>query len=226
MTSIKQPRPPDSDPPGSERPLRRDAERNRRRIIDAAREVFAVQGVGAGLNDIAHHAGVGIGTVYRHFPDKDVLVDTALADQFAALVDLVDQGLAAPTAWAGLTHVVRQSVAMNVADRGLRDVAFSSGRGRLQVDALRDGLALRMELLLQRARSEGVLRPDLTVADLIMIMLMLTEFAHRSAPVRPDAYRRYLELMIGSLRPGPDADDLGVTLDEAEAQEIARHWSR
>ena len=58
----------------TERPLRRDAERNRQRIIDAAREVFATQGIGAGLNEIAHHAGLAVGTVYRRFPDKDALV--------------------------------------------------------------------------------------------------------------------------------------------------------
>ncbi|MFC8229432.1 TetR/AcrR family transcriptional regulator [Streptomyces sp. NPDC057287] len=205
---------------------RRDAARNRGRIIDAAREVFATQGVGAGLNEIARHAGVGIGTIYRHFPDKEVLVDAALGDRFTELAELADQGLAAATAWEGLTHVMRQAVDMNVADRGLRDVAFSSGRGRQRADALRDGLAPRMEQLLQRARLEGVVRSDLTVADLVMIMLMLTEFAHRSAPVRPDAYSRYLELIISSLRPQSAVGDLGVVLSDAEAREIARQWAR
>ncbi|MFF3260228.1 TetR family transcriptional regulator [Streptomyces sp. NPDC002932] len=72
--------PADATPAG--RAPRRDAARNRARIIDAAREVFATQGVGAGLNEIAHHAGVGIGTIYRHFPDKEVLVGAALGDRF------------------------------------------------------------------------------------------------------------------------------------------------
>ncbi|WP_405406715.1 hypothetical protein [Streptomyces sp. NBC_01104] len=136
---------------------------------------------------------------------------------------LVDHGLAAATAWEGLTHVMRQAVAMNVADRGLRDIVFSSGHGRRRADALRDGLAPRLEQLLQRAQREGAVRPDLTVADLVMIML--TEFAHRSSPVRPDAYSRYLELIISSLRPQSAADDLGVVLSEAEVQQIARRWA-
>lgn len=228
MPSTERPRGRGDEPPGATtagRAPRRDAARNRDRIIDAAREVFATQGVGAGLNEIAHHAGVGIGTIYRHFPDKEVLIDAALGDRFTELTALVDHGLAAGTAWEGLTHVMRRAVAMNVADRGLRDVAFSSGHGQQRVDALRDGLAPRMEQLLQRAQREGAVRPDLTVADLIMIMLMLTEFAHRSSPVRPDAYGRYLELIISSLPPQSAVNDLGVVLSDAEVQEIARGWS-
>ncbi|MFG2673492.1 TetR/AcrR family transcriptional regulator [Streptomyces sp. NPDC048445] len=228
MTSTEHPQGRDNEPAGATpagRAPRRDAARNRARIIDAAREVFATQGVGAGLNEIAHHAGVGIGTIYRHFPDKEVLVDAALGDRFTELTALVDQGLAAATAWDGLTHVMRQAVAMNVADRGLRDVVFSSGPGRQRADALREGLAPRLEQLLGRARLEGAVRTDLTVPDLIMIMLMLTEFAHRSSPVRPDAYRRYLELIISSLRPQSAVDDLGVVLSAAEVQAIARQWA-
>ncbi|WP_285566518.1 TetR/AcrR family transcriptional regulator [Streptomyces sp. RTGN2] len=228
MTSTEGSQGQDDEPSGvtsAGRAPRRDPARNRGRTIDAAREVFAAQGVGAGLNEIAHHAGVGIGTICRHFPDKQVLVDAALGDRFTELTALVDHGLAAATAWEGLTHVMRQAVAMNVADRGLRDIVFSSRHGRRRADALRDGLAPRLEQLLQRAQREGAVRPDLTVADLVMIMLMLTEFAHRSSPVRPDAYSRYLELIISSLRPQSAADDLGVVLSEAEVQQIARQWA-
>ncbi|MFB7274687.1 TetR/AcrR family transcriptional regulator [Streptomyces sp. NPDC056244] len=214
--------------PGDERPLRRDAERNRQRIIDAAREVFAAQGVSAGLNDIAHHAGVGVGTVYRRFPDKEVLVKVALQEHLASLVALIDEGLAAADPWDGFTHVVRRAVEMNVADRGLRDVAFSSGGGRRQVDAVRDGIVPGMGQLLRRAQQNGSARPDITVTDLIMLMLMLTEFAQRSAPVKPEAYRRYLDLAIGSLHTRPDgvATDLAVTVSTDEARAIAEGWSR
>ncbi|MFJ4898203.1 hypothetical protein [Streptomyces sp. NPDC088727] len=89
--------------------------------------------------------------------------------------------------------------------------------------ASRASLAPRLEQLLGRARLEGAVRTDLTVADLIMIMI--TEFAHRSSPVRPDAYRRYLKLIISSLRPQPAVDDLGVALSAAEVQAIARQWA-
>ncbi|MEU3979168.1 helix-turn-helix domain-containing protein [Streptomyces sp. NPDC026672] len=217
----------DSEQPDRERPLRRDAERNRQRIIEAAREVFAAHGVSAGLNDIARHAGVGVGTVYRRFPDKEELVRVALEEHLTSLVALVDEGLAAADPWEGFSHVVRRAVEMNVADRGLRDVAFSSAPGRRQVDALREGIVPGMGELLRRAQRDGSARPDVTVTDLIMLMLMITEFAQRSAPVRPEAFRRYLELVIGSLRALPEgrADDLPVTVGAEDARAIAEHWS-
>src|SRR6058998_191476 len=65
----------------TDHPLRKDAERNRQRILDAARELFAERGLGVTLNDVAHHAGVGVGTVYRRFPDKEVLIDTLFQEQ-------------------------------------------------------------------------------------------------------------------------------------------------
>ncbi len=210
----------------TERPLRRDAQRNRRRIIDAAREVFAAEGVAAGLNDVAHHAGVGIGTVYRHFPDKDVLVHAALREEMENLVAVIDEGLTADSAWDGLTHVFRRAVAMSVACRGLRDVAFSLGYGPQHDDVYRHVLAPRIEELLARARAQGVVRPDITVADLIMLMLMLTEFAQRSSPVQPDAYRRYVELVITALHPSSHGnEELSVTLSQADAQQISARWA-
>src|SRR4051794_18831071 len=75
--------------PTTERPLRRDAERNRQRILAAAAEVFAERGLGATLDDIARHAGVGVGTVYRRFPDKDALIDALFLERMGELQVLV-----------------------------------------------------------------------------------------------------------------------------------------
>jgi AcrR family transcriptional regulator len=74
-----------------DRPLRKDAERNRRRILDAARELFAERGLGVTLNDIAHHAGVGVGTVYRRFPDKSRLIEELFEQQIGELVALMER---------------------------------------------------------------------------------------------------------------------------------------
>jgi len=212
--------------PVNDSPLRRDAELNRQRIILAAREVFAKHGIGAGLNDIARHAGVGVGTVYRRFPDKDVLVEAALRDQFDALIAVLDQGLVDEDPWNGLTTVIRHAVAANIADRGLRDVVFSSGVNRDQLSALRALVGERLEQLLERARARGSLRPEITVTDLIMLMLMLMEFGHRSAGTNPLAYRRYLDLIIGSLRSTRSTiEPLTETLSDADADSIAEHWS-
>ena len=81
--------------PDDPRPLRVDAERNRLRILDAARELFAQRGLGVTLNDIAHHAGVGVGTVYRRFPDKNRLIDDLFEQRLQELVGFIET--AAPT---------------------------------------------------------------------------------------------------------------------------------
>lgn len=89
-----------------ERPLRRDAERNRRRILDAARELFASEGLHVSLDDIAHHAEVGVGTVYRRFPDKDALIDALFDEEIEAIVALAERGLAENDPWTGLEQFV------------------------------------------------------------------------------------------------------------------------
>jgi AcrR family transcriptional regulator len=213
-----------TEDPLSRRPLRRDAERNRRRIIAAAREVFASRGLSAGLNDVAHHAGVGVGTVYRHFPNKDALIAAALQDRVEVMLAIAEEGLAAPIAWEGLTRVLRQFAAMHVADRGLRDVALGAGHGQQDMDALRSRIAPVVAQLLARAQEEGAVRPGISVADLLMILFMVTELARHSADVRPRAYHRYLDLFLDALRPGPGSTDLGTPLSDAEVEAIAQHW--
>ena len=80
----------------TDQPLRKDAERNRQRILDAARELFAERGLGVTLNDVAHHAGVGVGTVYRRFPDKELLIDTLFQEQLDEWARIYEEGLDDP----------------------------------------------------------------------------------------------------------------------------------
>src|ERR1043166_2555480 len=83
----------------TDQPLRKDAERSRQRVLGAARELVAERGLGRTLNDVAHHAGVGVGTVYRRFPDKEVLIDTLFQEQLDEWARIYTQGLADPDPW-------------------------------------------------------------------------------------------------------------------------------
>src|SRR6187551_3752942 len=103
------------------RPLRADAERNRRRILVAAAEVFAKRGLDAGLDEIARHAGVGTGTVYRRFPDKALLIDALFESRIDSLLEVARTALARPDAWDGLVHFLEKSIEMQQADRGLKE---------------------------------------------------------------------------------------------------------
>src|SRR5919205_689932 len=104
-------------PGSSERPLRSDAERNRRRILEAAAEVFAERGLDASLDDIAAAAGVGVGTVYRRFPDKDVLIDALFEEKINHACRLAREALEHEDPWEGFVFFMRAMCAMHAADR-------------------------------------------------------------------------------------------------------------
>ncbi|MET8148497.1 TetR/AcrR family transcriptional regulator [Actinoplanes sp. NPDC049668] len=206
--------------PGAARPLRRDAELNRRRIIEAAREVFATRGLAATLDDVAQHAGVGIGTVYRRFPTKEALVEVALEDRLEELAGLAEAALLAPTAWEGLTMLICRITDMHAADRGLRDAALG-GRRRARVG---ERMAPPVRRLVERAQAEGTLRGDFDVHDVPLLMMMVSEIAHHSERFRPDTYVRYRQLLLDGLRAAPSTGDLGEPLTLEDVDAIVGRW--
>ena len=209
---------------GACRPLRRDAQLNRQRIIEAAREVFAARGLAATLDDVAHEAGVGIGTVYRRFPTKEALVEAALEDRLMEFAGAVEVALRAPTGWDGLTTFLRTVAEMHAADRGLRDVALGTGFGLRQHERIREQVQPLVDQLIERARAEGSLRPDFTAEDLPPVLMMISELAHHGHRVRPDLYRRYLQLLVDGLRCSPATGDLGRPLSRDDVDALARQW--
>lgn len=201
-------------------PLRRDAQRNRERIIEAAGEVFATRGFAATLDDVAHHAGVGVGTVYRRFPTKEELIEAVFTDRLEDLVTLAEESLVAESAWDGLIGFLRTSARWHAADRGLRDAALSMGEQYFKQAG--EQIVPLLEQLTERAHAEGTLRPDVSFRDLPIIMAMVTEMAQRTEGCRPGLYERYLELVIDGLRAGADNGDLGVTPTETDIQAVVR----
>src|SRR5499426_2539721 len=130
MSSAEAPTARPGDPP---RPLRRDAERNRQRILRAASEVFTTRGVEATLDDVAHHAGVGVGTVYRRFPDKEALIEALFEERLDTMVGLAEEGSANPDPWAGLVFFLEQAGGLLAGDRGLRQIVMFASHGRDRV---------------------------------------------------------------------------------------------
>jgi AcrR family transcriptional regulator len=207
-----------------QRPLRRDAQLNRERIIVAAREVFAARGLNASLDDVAHHAGVGVGTVYRRFPTKEALLEVALDERLEEHVRAAEAALTAPTGWDGLVGFLRRAAEMQAADRGLRDVVLGADFHARHKARARDRIEPPIRQLVERAHREGSLRPDVTVEDLPLLLMMVSEVAHHSHTVRPDVYARYLELLIDGLRDSPGGGDLGQPLTPDELEALARQW--
>ena len=187
-----------SDPPRR----RKDVERNRRRILTGAREVFRDRGVAATLNDIAHHTGVGVGTVYRHFSDKEELVD-ALYDEMVETVDArLREALSEPDAWIGLTRALEKVCEIQSFDRGLREVMLGTGRGPERTRQMRERVAPTVDAIVARAHEQGSLRQDIIGPDFPILQLMLGAVTDHTG--QPDLWRRYLALLIDGLRARPE----------------------
>src|SRR3982074_772960 len=113
------------------RPPRREAERNRLRILRAAAEVFTERGLQATLDDVAERAGVGVGTVSRRFPDKEALVEALFSERLDTLVGFAEQALAEPDPWTALATFLEQAASVIAGDRGLRQILmFATYRRR------------------------------------------------------------------------------------------------
>jgi AcrR family transcriptional regulator len=214
-------RPAAGPPETAARPLRRDAERNRQRIIVAAREVFAERGLAATLDDVAARAGVGVGTVYRRFPDKETLLSATFADLFDRLAVLAEEALTRDGGWEGLAHFLRQCGDLLAGDRGLRDLALASGYGTEELSALRGRLSPLVERLVARAQAEGTLRADVRETDVRVLLFMLSEVAYHGGGVRPGLHARYLQIFLDGLR-APGTGDLGAPLSHEDLDTFGR----
>lgn len=211
-----------SDPPRR----RKDVERNRRRILTGAREVFRDRGVAATLNDIAHHTGVGVGTVYRHFSDKEELVD-ALYDEMVEAVDArLHEALEEPDAWTGLTRALEKVCEIQSLDRGLREVMLGTGRGPERTRQMRERVAPTTDAIVARAHEQGSLRTDIAGPDFPILQLMLGAVTDHTG--QPELWRRYLALLIDGLRARPENTKMpGLDLsDEAFAQAVISSSTR
>jgi AcrR family transcriptional regulator len=191
---------------GPDKPLRRDAERNRQRILDAARELFATQGLGVTLNDIAHHAGVGVGTVYRRYPDKSQLIEELFEQRVAELLALAEQAVEDPDAWHGLKAFLQRVLQLVATDRGVKDLLTANTDGLERISFVRQRLLPVGRELVRRAQEAGQVREDISATDLPVIQLMLSTLVDASRDVSPDLWRRYLGIITRGLAAHPEQE--------------------
>src|SRR4051795_13772094 len=146
--------------------LRADAERNRQRILDAAGELFAQKGLAVGLDEIARHAGVGVGTAYRRFANKDELIDALFEERVDHLVALAERALERDDAWEGLKGFLEAAVELHVANRALKEMVFSGGGPNAdRMASARGRISPLVHELVARAQAAGELRDDIGFTD-------------------------------------------------------------
>jgi AcrR family transcriptional regulator len=177
------------------RVLRADARRNRERILKAARAVFADKGRHTQIDDVAKRAKVGVGTVYRHFPTKDALLDALVLERFEEIAGYALEALEREDAWDGFCELIWRAAERNAADLGFCEAMASTDKSAV-VEKV--GLMRSTEQLIERAKAQGRMRADATQADVPMMMVGAS--AVMQLRKAPEAWRRHLTLMLDGLR--------------------------
>jgi AcrR family transcriptional regulator len=190
------PQRPDESPQSCKAPLRADAERNRQRIVEAAREVFTEQGVSASMNEVARRAGVGLATLLRRFPHRDQLVAATFEDRMAKYNALADQALKDPDPWHGFCEYIRAICAMQAADRGFADLMTQSFPLARQMESERAENSARVIELFDRAKRTGKLRRDFSPEDVPLIMMANAGVVSAAADQAPEASPRLIAYLL------------------------------
>jgi AcrR family transcriptional regulator len=184
------------------RPLRADARRNRAAIMKAARKVFSERGQDAQMDDIARRAKVGVGTVYRHFPTKEALLEELVRESFRELAAMWLEAIERPDPWETFVELMWRSADLHAGDRAFTEVIAEAKMAVAEQAASETGLNEALMHVVRRCQEAGTMRADLEVADMQALFCGLGAVMARD-PGDGRMWRRYLTLMIDGLRPAP-----------------------
>ena len=190
---------------GTSQPLlRSDARRNRDQILRVAKEIFAARGIAVPMEEIAREAEVGVGTLYRRFPDREALIRAVFRDSVRAVAVEARAALAdAPTAWDALVRIIGQSAQLRLSMRLHTDSRAIAAllEADDEINQHRRAAFDALEEVMHRAQAEGSLRPDVGVGDLAMLFVSVMHQAHgltgEAAGLAPG---RVLAIMLDGLR--------------------------
>jgi AcrR family transcriptional regulator len=179
--------------------VRRDAQRNRERILAAAGDLFAERGVGASLDDVAAAAGVGVGTVYRHYPTKDALLDELFEAKVEELAAGAEAAASEPDSWMAFAGFLQRLTEAFVANRALEAVMLHPDRRRQRIEHARERLEEPVLAIVERAKADGNLAPAFAPEDIGVIHTMLAAVVRETHAEDPELWRRYFALVLSGL---------------------------
>ena len=180
------------------RPLRADAARNRGKLLDAAAAVLGAQGLDAPLEEVARRAGVSIGTLYNHFPDRAALVEAILPNQLSPLAPLGEKALAEPDPWNGFVVFLEGLFTLQARDRGINDAVARNAPGMADPASSCSGFG-HLDRIVARAQAAGALRPDFAMSDLTALIWAVSRIIQESGD-GVQAWRRFLAVHLDGLR--------------------------
>ncbi|MGW8724834.1 TetR/AcrR family transcriptional regulator [Streptomyces sp. NPDC055808] len=204
-----------------QRPLRADAERNRQLIMRTAERLIARRGSAVALNEIAREAGVGVGTVYRRFPDPQALIDALFTERFTTFLHLAAVAEEQAEPGRALRQYMLDAAQWRAEDRALETILANAGTDAEPIARMRDELGRRVDGLVREAVAAGKVREDFAAADVYAFLYMIGAVADRTQDIDPAAWRRYAEvLLLGfGLQQAPAAHTSALSDDQ-----IRRTW--
>jgi len=212
------------------RALRADAERNRRRILDAARQVFADEGLGVGVDAVARTAGVGVGTLYRRFPTKHDLLAAVIEDGVCRLAEEVEQVESIEDPWQAFESTVRAFAETIARDRGFYEVIHGTPEFIPIARESKLRLMDSVQRVLTRAQKARVVRKDIVADDVAVLSQVAARMPRWRVEAQPELWTRYLALALDGMRPeaatelphGPPASPLKDPKPAARRSTAAR----
>ena len=160
--------------------------------------MLAERGPDAPLEEVARRAGVGIGTLYRHFPTREALVDSIFAEHIGEARAAAEEAAAADDAWAGLVGFLEHVLELQARNLPLRSVLLRHGQGRLAEH--RERMRPLLARVVARAKEQGALRDDYTEGDLSLALWSFAPIFEATAGVAPHAWRRHLRILLDGMR--------------------------
>jgi AcrR family transcriptional regulator len=160
------------------------------------------------LDDIAREAGVGVGTVYRRFPDKEQLIDALFEARIGEVAEVARAAAANPNPWEGLAGFIVRAQELQSEDRGLKEIVLGGARGTERAAAARSLIAPIVAQMLQRAKDAGVVRGDIDLSDITLIQLAVGTIAESAREFSPDVWRRTMTLILDGMRAGSARSEL------------------
>jgi AcrR family transcriptional regulator len=185
----------------SQRPLRSDAERNRRLVLEAAAQAFAEEGFDVGMAEIARRAGVGNATVFRRFPSKDALVRAIFEDRIDESIATAGKAAQIEDPWDALVYCLETGTELQARDRGFFEATEQVLLEHPELLALHRRIVDAVDPLVARAQEAGVLRDDVTTLDVLGLTKAAVACIPPSSELRADGWRRPLALILDGLRP-------------------------
>jgi AcrR family transcriptional regulator len=184
-----------------EKPLRADAERNRRRVLDAAQALFGERGLDVGVGEIAQRAGVGRGTLFRNFPTKEHLIAAIVVERMNEAIARGRELLAADDPGVALYDFLEDTVGRQQADRALFEAVEETFLANPGIRAAHAEVIEVLDALLERAQRAGAVRTDVGAVDVLMLLKGVCQAATAFSHIDPGIAARQLDLVHAALTP-------------------------